>query len=357
MPPPAPVPVVDLSAPTAVSDLAHAASTLGCAYLVNHGVPAGVRDGLFTAAASFFNQPAAKKAAIAADANFRGFTPLGDESLGLADSAGDGGQSTGKVAPKPAAAGDRKEGLYFGRDLPPGHPLPLHGPNQWPPGLPGFKASVQAAQASLEACAERLVPLLGAGLGGGEEEAGHVFRGAFLTTPRRAMAFLRPLHYPPLGAEAAAAVPVPPLGAGEHTDYGFLTLLLVAGGAPGLEVELPGEGGWAAVVPPGPPATAATDEHDTSWPLFFNCGDMLHRWSGGRYASARHRVIAPGPGAPARFSAAFFYDPPGDCVCAPIGGDEAIHARWPPVRYLDYLQGRFAATHASYDAATGGGDG
>jgi isopenicillin N synthase-like dioxygenase len=362
MPPaPALVPIVDLASPTAAADLAAAAASLGCAYLTHHGVPAATRDALFAATAAFFGQPAEVKAAIAADANFRGFTPLGDESLALADSAGDGPQPAGgpsptcppgQPAPPPPAAGDRKEGLYFGRDLPADHPLPLHGPNQWPAGLPGFRGAVEAAQASLEECSERLVPLLGAGLGGGE--ASTAFEAAFLTRPRQAMAFLRPLHYPPLPADAGAGGGPPTLGAGEHTDYGFLTLLLVAGGAPGLEIELPG-GAWAPV-PPGPAPEQPGQPGDTTWPLFFNCGDMLHRWSGGRYASARHRVAAPPPGAPARFSAAFFYDPPGDCVCAPVGEvDDATRARWPPVRYLEYLQGRFAATHASYEAATGGG--
>lgn len=354
--PPAPVPLVDLASPTAASDLAAAASTLGCAYLTHHGVPAPVRDAMFAAAAAFFSQPAAEKARISADANFRGFTPLGDENLALADTAGDGQAGT----KAPPALGDRKEGLYFGRDERPDHPLPLHGPNQWPPGLPGFKPAIQAAQDALEDCAERLVPLLGEGLDGGGDDGGAAtaaFTDAFLRRPRRAMAFLRPLHYPALPAAGEAdAGPgparEPPLGAGEHTDYGFLTLLAVASGAPGLEIELPGDGGWAAVVPP----PQLEDGSPDAWPLFFNCGDMLHRWSGGRYASARHRVRAPGRGAPSRYSAAFFYDPPGDCLCAPVGEGVAPEdrARWPPVRYLDYLQGRFKATHASYEAATGG---
>jgi len=364
MPPPAPVPTIDLASPSAAADLAAAAATLGCAFLTRHGVPGATRDAFFAASAAFFAQPLAVKAAIAADANFRGFTPLGDEALGLAETAGDGGPGGDTATAQPPASaavtGDRKEGLYFGRDLPAGHSdLALHGPNQWPAGLPGFKAAVEAAQEALEACAERLVPLLGDGLGG---DARPTFERAFLTRPQTAMAFLRPLHYPPLegaGVDDAPASSDAVLGAGEHTDYGFLTLLLVAGGAPGLQIELPG-GAWAAV-PAGPPAADPANPADDTWPLFFNCGDMLHRWSGGRYASAKHRVLPPGPGQPPRFSAAFFYDPPGDCVCAPLRGsgcgadDAALLARWPPVRYLDYLQARFAATHASYAAATGGG--
>ena len=356
---PAPVPVVDLASPTAASDLASATSTLGCAFLVNHGVSEAVQDALFTATASFFAQLPHLKARLAADSNFRGFTPLGDEALALAETAGD---TAGAAAPAVPVEGDRKEGLYFGRDLPPDHPLPLHGPNRWPDGLPGFREAVENAQAALEAAAERLVPLIGAGLG---PEAQATFETAFLTRPRRAMAFLRPLHYPPLPASedapsAPSAASASSLGAGAHTDYGFLTLLLVAGGAPGLEIELPASlgGGWAAVQAPAEAAACPSSPSPSAWPLFFNAGDMLHRWSSGRYASAKHRVVAPGPGDPPRFSAAFFYDPPGDCVCAPIVKDgEVPDPRWPAVRYLDYLQARFGATHASYAAATGGGDG
>ena len=32
---------------------------------------------------------------------------------------------------------DQKEGIYFGSELPAGHPLPLHGPNLWPSGALG----------------------------------------------------------------------------------------------------------------------------------------------------------------------------------------------------------------------------
>lgn len=32
---------------------------------------------------------------------------------------------------------DQKEGIYFGSELPADHPLPLHGPNQWPEGQLG----------------------------------------------------------------------------------------------------------------------------------------------------------------------------------------------------------------------------
>jgi isopenicillin N synthase-like dioxygenase len=351
--PPVDVPVIDLTSPAAADQLWRAVSSLGCAYVTRHGVARRTVRDLFAATRAFFAQPEEVKMAVAADANFRGYTPLGDEALDLAETAdGDGAADVAAARSGGGGGGDRKAGLYFGRDLPADHPdaaLALHGPNQWPAGLPGFKPAIQAAQGALEGLAERLVPLIGAALGG---DAPAVFADAFLQPPeRRAMAFLRPLFYPPRDEGDCAH---PPIGAGAHTDYGFATLLLVDGGAPGLEVEVPGGVGWRAV-PPGPPGKAEDEENDDSFGIFFNCGDMLHRWSAGRCLSARHRVAAPAPGAPARFSAAFFYDPPARCVCAPLGGGEEAVAKWPPVVYLDYLQARFAATHASYAAATGGG--
>ena len=88
------------------------------------------------------------------------------------------------------------QGLYFGRELPADHPdssLPLHGPNQWPPeaAVPGFRAAVEEAFVALEVVGEALLPLAESGLGVSPGALAATFAG------RRAMAFLRPLHYAP----------------------------------------------------------------------------------------------------------------------------------------------------------------
>lgn len=103
-----------------------------------------------------------------------------------------------------------------------------------------------------EAHARRILDALSDSLGLQRE----YFRSAF-DPP---MTFLRPLHY-------SAALSCPEkgvLGAGPHSDYGMLTLLLTDG-TPGLQIQQ--GGAWIDVenVPGG---------------LVVNLGDMLQRYVG-----------------------------------------------------------------------------
>lgn len=67
-------------------------------------------------------------------------------------------------------------------------------------------------------------------------------------------------------------------GIGAHTDFGGVTILFQQPTKDGLEVWHEGREEWISV-------PAVED-------LFvINCGDMVQRWSGGVYKSARHRVI------------------------------------------------------------------
>lgn len=63
-------------------------------------------------------------------------------------------------------------------------------------------------------------------------------------------------------------------GCGAHCDYGVLTLL-VTDGTPGLQILK--DDGWHDVPPlPGT--------------VVVNLGDMLERWTSGKYKSNMHRV-------------------------------------------------------------------
>jgi isopenicillin N synthase-like dioxygenase len=86
--------------------------------------------------------------------------------------------------------------------------------------------------------------------------------------------FLRLNHYPahPRTDSNGAA----PLGVGEHTDSGALTLLL-QDDQPGLEVRRHGR--WHLVQP-------------LDGALVVNIGDIVQVWSNDRYAAALHRVIS-----------------------------------------------------------------
>ncbi len=66
---------------------------------------------------------------------------------------------------------------------------------------------------------------------------------------------------------------------GEHVDFTALTIVRADGASGGLEVELP-DGSWSAV-PKLPGA------------LVVNAGDLLYRWTNGRWKAALHRVACP----------------------------------------------------------------
>ena len=139
----------------------------------------------------------------------------------------------------------------------------------------------------------------------------------------RPIATLRLLRYPGGGDPSA-------LGAGDHTDYGNLTIL-ATDGVPGLEVRRR-DGTWIEVP-------------DIPGALVCNIGDCLMRWSNGTYASTPHRVRNP---ARERLSAAFFLDANPDALVAALPGTTGPGrpALWPPVTSAAYLRERLDATYA-----------
>ena len=121
------LPLVDVTALLDGSDVAAVARQLdqacrrfGFVRVTGHGVPNVARARLTSLASEFFALPDSAKAEIAmerAGAAWRGWFPVG-------------GELTSGVP-------DGKEGLYFGEELPPDHPvvaagIPLHGPNLFP---------------------------------------------------------------------------------------------------------------------------------------------------------------------------------------------------------------------------------
>jgi len=113
---------------------------------------------------------------------------------------------------------------------------------------------------------------------------------------------LRLLHYP-----RAQKTTVRQLGASAHTDFGAITLLLQDGN-PGLEVLDTNSGDWMPIEP-----------NPDSYVV--NVGDMLSKWTAGRYKSSVHRVLNKNP--TDRYSVVFFFDGNLDCPLTPLDGSEA----------------------------------
>lgn len=273
----------------------------GFFYLTGHGIPAELVASVFAHAGTFFALDEAAKRVLAMRrvGNNRGYFEVAEEQL------------------DPRAAPDRKEGFNIGLELLPADPQfdkPFRGENAWP-DLPGWRAIMLEY---FDRCwALGRVLHRGFSLDLGLDE---LFFEDKLDAP---IATLRLLRYPPAAAGIADGAP----GAGEHTDYGNVTILAVDGVA-GLQLQTRG-GNWIDA-PSIPDA------------FICNIGDCLMRWTNDVYVSTPHRVAVPKQ---ERKSIAFFLDPNPDAVVAPVlGGEEALR-RYPATTGAAYLRSRLDPTY------------
>jgi isopenicillin N synthase-like dioxygenase len=164
---------------------------------------------------------------------------------------------------------DLKESFYLGRDLGPEHAyvragLHGYGANQWPESLSGFRAQMEAYFDALSELSLGMMRLLALSL--------DLPQGYFDAMMREPMPVLRLIHYPAHPADARPNQ----LGAGAHTDWGALTVLL-QDDCGGLEVRN-AAGDWIRANPiPGT--------------FVINLGDMMRRWTDDLYQSTLHRVL------------------------------------------------------------------
>ena len=99
---------------------------------------------------------------------------------------------------------------------------------------------------------------------------------------------LKLLHYPRHTSQDPKQ-----FGAGEHTDFGALTMLLQQPGKHGLQVHYARTGEWLDV--------PARDDV-----FVVNLGDLTQKWTKGAYRSTVHRVINASGGD--RYSVPCFYE-------------------------------------------------
>lgn len=283
-------------------DLGHACRDTGFFLLSGHGIAQGMIDTVFTKADAFFSQPAAAKEPLSilnGGAN-RGWTPPGSENL---DDTSD--------------SIDHKEAFNIGLDLAADDPRvvraePFRAVNRWP-DIPGFAETMRAYYDACLALGIDMHRAFARDLGLEEDH--------FASSFRAPLATLRLLSYPP-GSGAKGEI-----GAGAHTDYGSITLLMTDGEA-GLQVR-PRGGDWIDV--PHVPGA-----------FVVNIADCLMRWTNDIYVSTPHRVVPP---ANRRRSLAFFLDADPDAVISALPGTGA--AKYPPVTGAEYLRSRLDATYVT----------
>jgi len=148
---------------------------------------------------------------------------------------------------------------------------------------------------------------------------------------------LRLLHYPPIPSSLLASGTHSRISA--HSDFGTFTLLF-QDSLGGLEVADPQSPDRFRAVPPIPGT------------VLVNVGDLMERWSNGRWKSTVHRVVAP-PEAQddglckARYSIPFFATADPDTVIEALPGcwDDENPKKFESVTAWGYVQMRMAALY------------
>jgi isopenicillin N synthase-like dioxygenase len=310
------IPVIDVSGLNSrelsqrrrvAAELGRACREVGFFYTVNHGISDSVRDVVFEAARTFFSLPVAVKEAISIkrSPHDRGYIAIEGERLDVR-----------------AALPDQKEAFNVGLELTADDPevlagKPFRGVNLWP-SIPGWRETVLAYYDACWALGRRIHHGFALDLGIDED-----FFEDKLDAP---LATLRLLHYP---AQPLSRARAPDSGAGEHTDYGNLTILATDDVA-GLQVRARSSAWIDAPYIPGA--------------FVCNIGDCLMRWTNDIYVSTPHRVAIP---LKDRYSVAFFLDPNPDarveaierCVLA------GSRPKYLPTSGAAFLQERLAPTY------------
>lgn len=265
------------AAEAAAAELRRICETVGFLYVVGHGVPEALMADTFAAAAAFHAQPEAAKLAVKVNTQLQGYMPLR-------------GSTTRSSPFSPARKPNENEAFFIKR---------MAGDDsndgRWPADLPGFRETALRYYDAMDALAQALLPLYARAL--------DLPPDWFATRCDRPLTGLRLTHYPPCdyGADEFGIAP--------HTDSSFFTLL-AQNRVPGLQIRTTA-GEWieAPVVPAS---------------FVVNTGDILHRWTNGRFLSTPHRAFNTSPGP--RYAIPYFFHPNPDALieCLPGCGEPSF---------------------------------
>ncbi|OTA82246.1 hypothetical protein M434DRAFT_379605 [Hypoxylon sp. CO27-5] len=296
-----------------VEEVHQACVTSGFFQIVNHSVSKELRDGVIKAAETFFALPLEEKKKLRLPVlKNRGYELIGSQVL------------------QDGSLPDLKEGFFVGQHIPyedprsRAHPY-LIGPNIFPPGLPdeALKIPTENYYDAVFALSCKVIEILARGLPYGND----VFVPFISGDP---VCAIRLLHYPPQDSTDERQ-----LGAGAHTDFGAITLLLQDSSG-GLEVLNHNTNTWIPVTP-NPDAYVV------------NIGDMLSLWTKNAYKSTVHRVV--NRSGKDRYSVPFFFDGNTDVELAPFDGSEpaAVGADGKALTAEGHMLERYGTTYGRVD--------
>jgi isopenicillin N synthase-like dioxygenase len=283
------------------SQVRKALTTVGFFVLTGHDVPRAMIDRTFAEARRFHNLPMKKKLALKLNEHVNGYMAMSRYAVWTSD-------INNNDQP------DLNEAFFVKRERVPDDPLRLSGrrfvgPNQWPDeaDLPGFRAYVLEYVDGMDDLARRFLPAVAVALDLEPSWFDAAFEDSQFT--------FRLSHYPPV--EAAANQ----FGIAPHTDSNFMTFLAQTE-IPGLQVRMP-SGNWLDV--PYIPGSFAV-----------NSGDIMKRWTNGRFKSTPHRALP--PVGRHRYAIPFFLGPRFDQLikCLPTCTGPDNPPQWPPITYAEW---------------------
>ncbi|KAG6002463.1 hypothetical protein E4U21_003029 [Claviceps maximensis] len=323
------IPLIDLSKflngnpqerQSAAREILHGFQNAGFIYLKNHPIPAHVLSRIFALSADFFalDDEAKLKLAWTTPEVNRGYSSPGREKVSLL-------RDIAEVSKIRDAAPDLKETMEIGQEL------NSRFPNQWPNeddlvSLKGFRTDMLDFYGACQALHAEVMRAIALGMGL-EQDFFHPFINEGNNT-------LRLLHYPAVKADVFKLNPAQ-LRAGEHSDYGSITLLFQDSRG-GLQVKSPtGE---------------FVDATPIEGTIVVNAGDLLARWSNDTIKSTIHRVVEP-PSQdnehPPRYSIAYFCNANNDSLIETLEGTYATEQdkKYEGVKAGEYVLQRLKATY------------
>lgn len=302
------IPIIDMGLPRdeAVRQLGRACEEIGFFSIVNHQVPKEVMDNMWRETWNYFDLPVEEKKKIPQTEEYPyGYCGFQEENLSAGYSKEDS---------KP----DPKECFAIG----PHNPAALSPPIKWPARPLQFKPAWQAYWNHMEGLSNRILSLLALAL----KLPANWFEDKVL----RHRSALRALSYPEVN-------PAPKAGeirAGQHTDYGTITILK-QDEVGGLQVRRDGRSDPWVNVPYMPDA------------FVVNLGDLMPRWTNDKWVSTLHRVVTTDQNK-RRQSVAFFHNIDHDHLveCIPTCQSPTNPPKYKPILFWDHLMEKHLASNA-----------
>ena len=280
-----------------------ALTTVGFMVITGHDVPQALIEQTFVEAERLHDMPMGNKLALKLNEHNNGYMAMGRYAVWTSDV-------------NKNDKGDLNEAFFIKRERAPDDPLRQSGrrfvgANVWPgeTELTGFRTRALDYADTMDAFTRRMLPALAVALDLPPDWFDEAFEQSQFT--------LRLSHYPPVQAAANQ------FGIAPHTDSSFMTFLAQTE-VPGLQVRMP-SGDWLDV--PFVPGSFAV-----------NSGDMMKRWTNGRFKSTPHRALP--PVGRHRYAIPFFLGPQFDweIACLPTCTGPDDPPRWPPITYAAWQE-------------------